>query len=241
MDYPRSCLYQRKKSRYWWAKITPYKGAHPIYESTMRTQKSNARRWLEQRLKDFTMDLGSIKPERVTFDELCEDIRTDYRIRGMKSQDRLERSIKNLQKMFTGMYAIEINTARIKRYIDLRMNEGASNGTINRELSALGRMFSLGAQCTPPKVCPDRVPKITKLRESNPRQGFFEHGDFLALREEMPGHLKGFVTFAYKTGWRVSEIINLTWAQIDLDGGPYGLKLVLQRTMRAGLYILMTN
>jgi integrase len=57
------------------------------------------------------------------------------------------------------------------------------------------------------------------LKENNTRKGFFEHGDFLALRDALPSHLKGFVTFGYKRGWRVSEIANLTWSQVDRDQG----------------------
>jgi integrase len=41
----------------------------------------------------------------------------------------------------------------------------------------------------------------------------------VGLRDAMPDYLKGFVTFAYKTGWRVSEITDLTWNQVDLDNG----------------------
>jgi integrase len=86
-----------------------------------------------------------------------------------------------------------------------------------QELAALKRIFNLGARQTPPKV--DRVPYIPMLKESNVRKGFFEHGDFLALRDKLPEYLKGFVSFAYKTGWRVSEIQGLTWAQVDLANG----------------------
>ena len=75
------------------------------------------------------------------------------------------------------------------------------NATINRELAALKRMLNLGAVQTPPRV--DRLPFIPMLKENNTRKGFFEHGDYLALRDTLPEHLKGFVTFAYKTGWRV--------------------------------------
>ncbi len=78
-------------------------------------------------------------------------------------------------------------------------------------------MLNLGAQQTPPLV--DRVPYIPTLKENNVRSGFFEHGDFLALREVLPDHLKGLVTFGYKFGWRVSEIKNLTWRQVDLNEG----------------------
>ena len=38
---------------------------------------------------------------------------------------------------------------------------------------------------------------------------------FRALHDQLPDHLKGFVTFAYRTGWRLSEITRLTWNQID--------------------------
>ncbi len=31
--------------------------------------------------------------------------------------------------------------------------------------------------------------------------------------------MKGFATFAYKVGWRLEEIGNLTWNQVDLDQG----------------------
>jgi integrase len=101
--------------------------------------------------------------------------------------------------------------------------KGATNATINRELAALKRMLNLGAQQTPPKV--DRVPYIPMLKENNTRKGFFEHGDFLALRDALPDYLKGFVTFGYKTGWRMSEIAGLTWDRVDLENGIVRLEV----------------
>ena len=70
-----------------------------------------------------------------------------------------------------------------------------------------------------PGVYFDRVPYIPMLKEYNVRKGFFEHAEFVALRDTLPYYLKGFVTFAYKTGWRVSEITSLTWNQVDSDNG----------------------
>jgi hypothetical protein len=54
------------------------------------------------------------------------------------------------------MRASPITTDRIKAYIVKRQHEGAANGTINRELGCLKRMFHIAEQYTPPKVA--RVP-----------------------------------------------------------------------------------
>jgi len=80
-------------------------------------------------------------------------------------------------------------------------------------LNVWKRMLNLGAKSSPPKVA--RVPHITMLEENNVKRGFFKHQDFLKFREALPYHLRNFVTFAYKTGWRFSEISNLSWKQID--------------------------
>lgn len=39
----------------------------------------------------------------------------------------------------------------------------------------------------------------------------------MKLKEKFPGYLQGFVTFAYKSGWRRSELSKLTWKQVDLE------------------------
>jgi integrase len=110
-----------------------------------------------------------------------------------------------------------------QQYVEKRIKEGAANATINRELAALKRMLNLGAEQTPPIV--DRVPNIPMLRENNVRKGFFEHGEFIKLREVLPKHLGGFSTFAYIEGWRISEITGLVWSQVDLDLGIVRLEV----------------
>jgi integrase len=54
------------------------------------------------------------------------------------------------------------------------------------------------------------------LKERNVRKGFFEHGEYLALRRELPEYLKPVLTFGYFTGARAGEILGLRWHQIDL-------------------------
>ena len=161
--------------------------------------------------------LPGIYFDRVRFDELAEGFLRDYRINQRKSLVRAEGSVGHLKRYFEGYRVPEITSPKIEAYIESRLKEGAANATINRELSALKRMLNIGARQTPPKV--DRVPYIPMLKENNVRKGFFEHAEFVVLRDALPDYLKGFVTFAYKTGWRLSEITDLPWNQVDLDNG----------------------
>ncbi|UCG14166.1 MAG: site-specific integrase [Deltaproteobacteria bacterium] len=206
-------IYKRGK-KYW---IKYYRNGKPYRESTKSTKEADAKRLLKKREGEISQGkLPGIYFDRVRFDELAEDLLTDYRING-KSMKRANASVGHLRGEFEGMRVTDIITPRIEAYIEKRLAAGAANATINRELAALKRMLNMGAEQTPPKV--DKVPHIPLLKENNVRKGFFEHGEFLVLRDVLPDHLKGIATFGYKVGWRHEEICSLTRKQVDLRQG----------------------
>lgn len=205
-----------KRANTYWLKY--YRNGKPYYESSQSSKETDAKRLLAKRQGEISEGkLPGVYFDRVKFDELAEDLLRDYRINQKKSLVRVTQSVEHLKEYFEGFKVTQITTPRIEGYIEIRQDEEAANATINRELSALKRMLNMGARQTPPKV--DRAPFIPMLKENNIRKGFFEHGDYLALKDALPDYLKGFVTFAYKTGWRVSEIENLTWGQVDRNQG----------------------
>ena len=57
------------------------------------------------------------------------------------------------------------------------------------------------------------------LKESNVRKGFFEHDEYLSLKNALPQELKTVITFAYHSGWRKNEILGLIWDKVDLKQG----------------------
>jgi len=211
-----------KRGNVYWIKY--YWNGKPFFESS-RSKSYDDAKWLLKKREGEAADgkRPGTRYDRVRFNELAEDFLAHYRINQKKSLDRAELSVSHLREKFDGMRVTKIDTSKVLKYIETRQEQGAANASINRELAALKAMFNLAAKQTPPKV--GQVPYIPMLEENNVRKGFFEHGDYLALREALPEYLEGFVAFAYKTGWRVSEITNLTWSQVDLAQGIVRLEV----------------
>ena len=205
-----------KRGKILWIKY--HRAGKPYYESTKSSKEADAKRLLKRREGEISEGkLPGIYFDKVLYDDLATDIVVDYELSGRKSLERLQNSLNHLEGDFRGIHIVNITTSKIKKYIDRRIEEKASNATINRELAALKRMLTIGSHNTPPKV--DNIPFIPMLKENNVRKGFFEHGDFIALINVLPEYLKDFVSFAYKVGWRLSEITGLTWDRVDLDNG----------------------
>ncbi len=212
-----------KRGEVYW--ILYYSNGKRFRESAESKKESDAKTLLKKREGETASGkLPGIYFDRVRFDELADDLLLDYRVNGYKTYRMAELRIRLHLKPFFGNVRIpEINTPKIKAYTQLRLDEEAANGTINRELAILKRLLNLGARCTPPKV--DRVPHIPMLAENNARKGFFEQDEYKAVRDTLPACYRGFVTFGYKTGWRLSEISGLTWDQVDLKKGIVRLEV----------------
>lgn len=200
-----------KRGAVLWVKY--YRNGTAYRESAGSDKEKDARDLLRQRLGEISTG-RFIGPEadKVTLRELGEDFLNDYRINGKKSLDKAERGLKHVLAFFGDFKAHGVGTDLVRKYVAQRLEDGAENATVNRELAALKRSFNLGIQAG--KIY--RKPYIPMLQENNIRTGFFEHGDFLALRDALPDYFKSVVTFAYYTGWRKQEILSLRWNQVDL-------------------------
>ncbi len=176
-------VYQR--GNVWWVQY--YFNGRKHRESTGSPSRADAVRLLRSRLEEIGRGrLVGPAMEKTTFDDLAELLLTDYRINRKRSGARIEDSVQHLRKVFGGLRALSVTTDRIVAYISARQEAGAANGTINRELSALRRMFRLGEQAG--KVA--HRPHIAMLREDNVRTGFFEPDQFRALVAHMPEPLR---------------------------------------------------
>ena len=78
----------------------------------------------------------------------------------------------------------------------------------------------------------DTVPGFPdRLRENPPRQGFFEHPEYLAVRAHLPAPWQDILDLAYYSGWRKHEILGLTWDELDEAGGIIRLSPARSKTL----------
>ncbi|HBA41090.1 MAG TPA: site-specific integrase [Deltaproteobacteria bacterium] len=202
-----------KRGSAWWIGYS-HRGKE-YRESSNSESESQARRLLKKRLGEIGRGrlIGPVE-EKITFEAMAEDLLRDYETNGKRSVRSARLSASHLRGFFGLDRALDITTDRVRAYISQRQSERASNGSINRELAGLKRMFSLAVQAG--KL--SSRPYVPSLEENNARQGFLDHGSFLALRENLPNYLKGPVTFLYLSGWRVSEMKALEWRDVDSTG-----------------------
>jgi integrase len=202
---------------------------HEFRESTHSRDIVDAKRWLEKRLEECGPSVPAEPGGGVPFEVLVRLYLEEYEVRQFRTSDTAGGRVKNLVSFFGAMSANAITTAEIRRYQGIRRRAGAAAATVNRETAALGRMFRLalatGRLATMPYF-PDGLP------ENPPRQGFFEHAEYLAVRCHLPPPYQDVLDFAYYSGWRHREITELTWEEIDWNGAVIRLNPARSKTDR---------
>lgn len=212
--------------------IAYYVNGEQVCESAKTADKAEARRKLQSRLGQLAEGhYTGPAAERVTIDGLIEGLLTDYQVNGKRSLKWVKIKVnKHVLPYFTGRRSHEVTTADIQAYTKQRLDEKASNAEINRELALLKRAYNIALQAE--KIT--KKPYIPMLAENNVRKGFFESWQFEAVFPRLPAYLRPPVTFAYYTGWRIaSEILRLTWDQVELETGTVRLEADMTKNKEA--------
>ena len=168
-------------------------------------------------------------PQGPTLGDLSDAYLQDYQVRQFRSHSTARGRTAHLTAFFgRAARAAALTTYQIRQYQLARRAAGAATGTINRETSALHRMCTLAVHWG----WLDTVPGFPdRLRENPPRQGFFEHPEYLAVRAHLPAPWQDILDLAYYSGWRKQEILGLTWDEIDEAGSVIRLAPARSKTL----------
>jgi integrase len=229
MNRGNGTIYQRGTT--WWLAYW-YRGQRRR-ESAHSARRADAVKLMRRRMGEMGMGrLVGPHAERVTAEDLFGMLRDDYIVNGRRSLKRAEVSLAHLRAFFGLAKALDITTDTLSGYVRARREHGAALATIQNELAALKRAFTLAIRA-------ERLshrPAFPILHIENARQGFLERADLDAVCAELPDALRPVVRFAYLTGWRKREILGLTWADVDMSAGIVRLDAARSKNKRGRVF-----
>lgn len=219
-----------KGSRKWM--VAWYVNGKEVRRSAKTESETEARNFLRRMLGNKVDDRPVPVARPCSFEDLATLVVNDYEVNGRKTLRRLHQSLGHLRRVFGQDRAADITTDRIVAYQAARLREGAALATVRLELSALKRMFRLARRHGRLHHAPD----FHCPTPDNARQGFFEADDFRRVVERLPEHVRPAARFAYFTGWRRGEIVNLRWSQVDLTAGTVRLEPAHTKNRKGRLF-----
>jgi integrase len=180
-------------------------------ESSKRITKTEARELLNERLAEF-----GTRPQFFGRDLSLTDVRdiaiTKYETRGYKSVDKVKIAFKRASDFFEQagpVRAKDLTEEDFDLFVAQRKRDGASLATIRNELAVIRRGFVIAAKKG--RFVPPNFPELPM--PDNARQVFFEYATFAAIRAGLRPYQQPMVTWEFYTGWRISEVLELTHTQ----------------------------
>jgi integrase len=209
-----------KRGEVWW--YTIMRNGERKQASTGQTNKKAAALIFAEAVSGAQETKEVVEANPVVVDHSFDEFKKRYmetyskHNKAQSSFVRDEYSFKQLDKSFSGLSLKEITPDRISEHKDRRMSEGATLGTLAKELQLLKSALNLAMREwkwikeTPFVDVKIEVPKNQIERYLTPEEE-------TRLLSKCPDWLKEIVLFAINTGMRRNEILTLKWPQVDLD------------------------
>ena len=211
-----------KRGDFYWIRFAGADG-ETVKESSKSKKKADAEKLLIRRKNDV---LERRSPDKVILLEMTfEDFSKKYEehTAHQKGIVQKKRVIKQLNLYFGRYKLTDINMQIVEQYASMRRKvHKNADSTINRHLATIKNMFTKaldwGYVSSAQNVI---IHKVKMEKEQNVRLRFLSRDEipvFLTACEKQE-HLLDIVQYGLNTGCRQSEILGLTWENVDLVHG----------------------
>jgi integrase len=202
-------IFRRKDSPSFWIQ---YCVRGKVYRELGGRTEKEARKRLRERIRQIQGDrFVGLEQERLTVAEVLDGYARDLSARKAKSIDSTLCHLAPVRAALGPMRALALRTSELQKYQERRLAAGKAAQTVDHELGALRAAFNLAKR----QERIGRTPFVPMLRPDNRRTGFFEGAEFEAVASNLPVPIADVARFAYASGWRRSEVVALTWEQVD--------------------------
>jgi integrase len=204
---------RRVRGNIWWVSV--FVDGKRVSKSSKSEKKADAVKLRNQLLaKKERGELRGDVSQKILISELLDDVlKSDIK----ESTRYIWKKVvaKNIRPFFGHIPARRLSTDLMEDYREKRKAEGRSDATANRELSILRTAFHNARKRTPPKVV--TVPYFPMVKETTIRKGFLTDPQYKILRDALPEELKPVFIVGYLAGIRKSELLAITWPQVDFE------------------------
>lgn len=208
-----------RRGRVWWIRYAGLDG-RIIRESSRSSRFRDAETLLIRRRQEIK---EGKEPEvkRIAnhlFSELAEAYsKWAERQRSFKSKRLF---IEQLKREFGNFPLRRFSPICLEQFQTERLQRGNKPATVNRLLATIKHMFTKAVEWgMVEEETLKRVRKVKLLEENNRRLRYLSKEDCQTLIKACDPHLRPIVVTALNTGMRKSEILNLTWDNVDLKHG----------------------
>ncbi len=209
------------RGKWWW--ISYFRHAREYRQSAHTQSEQVAHRLLVRKMREFR----PAAEERLTIDDLLSALRDDYDLRGRRAMQVILRTDSpRIRAAFRDIRLVDLKADKIRSWMRQLRAEGLADATINGYLTLVRRGFRLLLQAD----AISREPYIKLLPLNNARQGFIEPADFEQIVERLPAAFRDPMRFLYLSGWRVGEMMQLLWREIDTSAATWAIRLPPEKT-----------
>ncbi len=205
-----------KRGSVWWMSFV-YQGKQ--YRKSTETEDPKLAKRIFDKVKGEIAEgkwFERLPGEERTVEDMMEKYMQEYSIPKKASSKRDQTSLLHLKPFFGKCLLSEVTPNLLNEYKVMRRLEGATPATINREMALMKHAFSLAVREWE-WTRDNPVKKISMEKENNKRDRWLMQEEEKRLLEEAPEWLREIIVFALNTGWRLGEILSLTWKAVDFS------------------------